>query len=666
MRGRFSAYALAAGGLGLLLLPHLPAAGDPPADPPPVPAGVEVLARGPVHEGFARPVDGQPQPTPVVPKEPPPLVDEEPPDQKPQGDNVQWIPGYWQWDEDRQDFLWVSGFWRAPPPGRRWVPGHWAKGGDGWQWVGGFWAAADQDRVTYQPPPPDTLDAGPSTPPPDDDSLYVPGCWVWREARYRWRPGFFVACRPDLVWIPAHYVWTPCGCVFVDGYWDYPLADRGLLFAPCWFDRDVCCRPDFCFRPCYTVSCDFLPTALFVRPDCCHYYFGDYFAPRYERCGYTAWIDFRIGRCCHDPLFDYCRHTCGDRGWERDLRGLYAARFSGDAVRPPRTLVQQTTLINDVTVNKTVVVNNVSQVNVLTPLARAGRPSQPLEAVPRDARLEQRRNAERFREAVVQRHDLEREALKATTAPPSPGDPPRPVQLSLPKLPPPAVTKAPPPPPVVHRDPPPSLPVIKHEPSPPEVRHEPPPPVIKHDASPPVTHPEPPPPPVIKHEAPPPVIKHEAPPAPPPLIKPEPPAVRPPDPPAIPPSPSLGPMNKHEEGPPDIRRMAPPPPHKEAPAPPPPPVIKHDAPPPPSPPPPPPAPVIRHEAPPPPPPPPVIKHEAPPPPPARAAPPPPPPPPPAPVIRHEAPPPPPPPAHTAPPPPHAPPPPPPPAHPHKK
>ena len=34
---------------------------------------------------------------------------------------------------------------------------------------------------------------------------------------------------------PAHYVWAPRGYVFVDGYWDYSLGRRGVLFAPVSF-----------------------------------------------------------------------------------------------------------------------------------------------------------------------------------------------------------------------------------------------------------------------------------------------------------------------------------------------------------------------------------------------------------------------------------------------
>src|SRR5437660_1095591 len=77
--------------------------------------GVQVLARGPVHEAYATPQQTRPEATPVVPKQPPDPIEETPPEQKPEGDNVQWIPGYWAWGADVTDFVWVSGFWRNVP-----------------------------------------------------------------------------------------------------------------------------------------------------------------------------------------------------------------------------------------------------------------------------------------------------------------------------------------------------------------------------------------------------------------------------------------------------------------------------------------------------------------------------------------------------------------------
>ena len=75
---------------------------------------MQVLTRGPVHEAFALPVVNDPKPGLTVAKQPPAPVEEEPPDQKPAGQNVQWISGYWSWDASRDDFLWVSGVWRDP------------------------------------------------------------------------------------------------------------------------------------------------------------------------------------------------------------------------------------------------------------------------------------------------------------------------------------------------------------------------------------------------------------------------------------------------------------------------------------------------------------------------------------------------------------------------
>src|SRR5436305_945434 len=98
----------------------------PPDDGAP-PEGVEVQARGPVHEAFGEPTNARGTPGPVVSKAPPAPVEEAPPQEKPEGDNVSWIPGYWSWDDEAADFLWVSGFWREEPPGRDWVPGEWVK-----------------------------------------------------------------------------------------------------------------------------------------------------------------------------------------------------------------------------------------------------------------------------------------------------------------------------------------------------------------------------------------------------------------------------------------------------------------------------------------------------------------------------------------------------------
>src|SRR5262245_52799750 len=73
--------------------------------------GIKVADKGPIHEAFAQPgaeVRGKGM---TAPKAPPPPIPEVPPETKPDGENVKWVPGYWQWDAEKEDFLWVSGFW---------------------------------------------------------------------------------------------------------------------------------------------------------------------------------------------------------------------------------------------------------------------------------------------------------------------------------------------------------------------------------------------------------------------------------------------------------------------------------------------------------------------------------------------------------------------------
>src|SRR5262249_2984344 len=129
---------LIAFGLGLTVFGpwmSMACAQEVPPPPPPMDAGaavpgqadpnVEVMTRGPVHEAYATPVTAGQSAGMIVPKQPAAPIEEVPPDMKPEGENAAWIPGYWSWDDDRKDFIWVSGVWRAPPPGYRWMPGYW-------------------------------------------------------------------------------------------------------------------------------------------------------------------------------------------------------------------------------------------------------------------------------------------------------------------------------------------------------------------------------------------------------------------------------------------------------------------------------------------------------------------------------------------------------------
>jgi hypothetical protein len=324
--------------LGTLLASTVRAQVPPPPPGREVAVQYEVQARGPVHEAFATIVDGKLAPTPVVAKAPPTPLNEAPPDFKPAGDDVEWIGGYWHWSEDRDDYVWVSGCWRDAPPGRDWLPGQWVRTRAGHHWVSGAWLPEGTTQIALLPQPPDPIeeDAGA---PPTATSLYVPGNWVWKDTRYAWRPGQWVEQPAEWVWQPAQYIWTPSGFVFVEGYWDHPLHERGLLYAPAVFPANVVVNR-FVYVPQYVVRPTFLETALFVRALTKHYYFGDYFEPRYQTAGFVPWFDYRTARAAFDPIYTHYRAYQRANDWERTLKALYASRYEGRD-RPPRTWAQQ-------------------------------------------------------------------------------------------------------------------------------------------------------------------------------------------------------------------------------------------------------------------------------------------------------------------------------------
>jgi WXXGXW repeat (2 copies) len=449
----------------------------------PQPAGMEVQARGPVHEAFAQPLNTQPEQGPVVPKAPPDPIPELPPDQKPEGDNVQWVPGYWAWDDDSNDFLWVSGFWRDVAPGRRWMPGHWQEIDRGWLWVSGFWASANAQEVQYLPPPPPTLETGPAVPATDNNSIYAPGCWVYRESRYFWRPGHWVAFRPHWVWTPARYVWTPIGCILVDDYWDYALEERGLLFAPCRFELRLWGnRP---FIPQFVVEPDFLIGALFVNTANRRYFFGDYFEDRYQK-HFVPWTDYRPIAGVVDHNFSYYRSLhAGQVGWETGLRELYRGRRVGEVPRPPRTFTEQVAAVKNFSTAKTgnvkihqnINITNIQNVTALASLKeihnvkvttlgaigqqkKAKVPSTTLKvlAVPKEEQARAMQQAIQMHDGAVQRRETEAKMLVQGGIPVNHTDAPHVAKLPVHQAPP-VVTPAP----KTIRTPPPAVTLPKHE-----------------------------------------------------------------------------------------------------------------------------------------------------------------------------------------------------------
>jgi hypothetical protein len=307
--------------------------------------GVEVLTRGPVHEAFAQTITFDPEPGIVAPQAPPADIEEVPPQQRPEGKNLAWIPGYWAWDDERNDFLWLSGIWRALPPGRQWVPGYWGQSQQGAQWTSGYWADANATEIQYLPEPPATVEEGPSIAAPSPDQHWLPGCWVWQQNRYAWRPGYWAAGNQDWDWVPDHYVWTPRGYVFVDGYYDYSVQRRGVVFAPVYFQGGLRTQRGFSYSPSTVINPGVFVSHLFLRPRYGHYYFGDYYGSNYSQSGFSPWFSYQSSRRGYDPIYANQRWKHRkDREWEHRAEANFRNLRDNENARPPRNWDAQTEL----------------------------------------------------------------------------------------------------------------------------------------------------------------------------------------------------------------------------------------------------------------------------------------------------------------------------------
>lgn len=198
---------------------------------------IKTYENGPVHEAVVTRVSGNTL-LEAVPEKPPEPINERIPRQL--DFQAEWIGGYWAWDTQEGQFVWVSGAWRRPPPGHQWVTGFWKQAEEGWVWFPGFWSRSGGANLQYiNIPPPDPIDEN-IAPPPSKEYFWSPGFWQFSVDghEYLWVPGQWEELDSNWVYVPSHYVWRPGGYVFVPGFWDWPLEDRGTAYAAAIIDPE--------------------------------------------------------------------------------------------------------------------------------------------------------------------------------------------------------------------------------------------------------------------------------------------------------------------------------------------------------------------------------------------------------------------------------------------
>lgn len=200
---------------------------------------IEPAELGYIHEAYVS-RDSGPVEFDAIEKRPPKQALEQIPEQI--HPRATWIPGYWAWEYKRNDFIWISGAMRVPPPGMKWIEGEWSFFYEiGWAWIGGFWSPEALDALTYiQDMPPDPIVETPGFP-ISSNYFWNPGFWRYNsgEMQYEWVGGSWELLDPNWVLVPAHYEWRPKGYVFIPAYWDWPLDRRGVLYMPLTISRSL-------------------------------------------------------------------------------------------------------------------------------------------------------------------------------------------------------------------------------------------------------------------------------------------------------------------------------------------------------------------------------------------------------------------------------------------
>ena len=331
-------------GAGLVWSASAPRADDAPADAQP---GVAVQSRGPIHEAFAQPTGTcRLSPAPSFPSSRP-TPSRAPPDQKPDGDKCSGSPD-WSWDDETNDFIWVSGCWRVPPPGMRLGAGPLAGGArrlaSGQRLLG-----PDGPRAILPPPPP-TLDRARHNRRAEGTSIYTPDLDL-PGMRLRVAAGL-LGRLPARVGVGARLLcWTPSGCLFIEGYWDHPLDQRGFLFSPS-FDPGCVGTAS---RGCGESGATRFPAGGDVRLAREQSILLRRLTsrPPYEKRGFVAWPYYHPVQRAFDPSYAYYRQLhAGDPKWEPPWRDIRPAPAERPSPRPPRTWTQQTQVVNKITTNQ--------------------------------------------------------------------------------------------------------------------------------------------------------------------------------------------------------------------------------------------------------------------------------------------------------------------------
>ncbi len=307
-------------------------------------AKIETLLHGPVHEAFMHPFSANMLVGELVTTTPPAALVERIPQLAQHGDGLQFIKGYWSLNPETHQFVWVTGTLRNGPPGHTWMASVWEKVDGGFRRTPGAWVpnGFDIHKATV-PVPPLAKQVGPIGNAPSANHVWLPGHWSYSNGQFVWKNGFWGQGNNNWVWTAPHYIQTVNGAVLINGFWDRPITQRGVLFAPLQVRNIDRLHSATEITPNVIVNTSRMMLHLFVASDRQHYLFGDFHAAEFASAGIRPWFEKTgLGQ---DPLLNFHARQMTGVDLTARLQSWHRYFQNNLSACPPRTLADFTPFV---------------------------------------------------------------------------------------------------------------------------------------------------------------------------------------------------------------------------------------------------------------------------------------------------------------------------------
>ncbi|MBI3861394.1 MAG: hypothetical protein HY290_05820 [Planctomycetia bacterium] len=284
-----------------------------------------IKLRGAIHEAFAKPYVSHVDLVTVTSQTPPADLKEQAAASA-VAKGMTFVGGYWNWNSVDGKFDWVNGMARRAPAGCHWVPGQWVQTDNGFARVPGAWVSDKASGPAKVQNLPMVTDLGRKGARPGVDRFWIPPSHANVNGKLQETAGFWskaTSQNSKLVWVPGQTIAMPGKTVFVNGYWDHRLTERGVLHAPVDISEGANSQAASALASVVKLDIQRVFLHTFVDGKTQHYLFGNFYGAAAEQAGIKSWVASATGVKGYDPLFEHYDRTYAAAG------GNLAARLMG-------------------------------------------------------------------------------------------------------------------------------------------------------------------------------------------------------------------------------------------------------------------------------------------------------------------------------------------------